>query len=124
MATYAHPHEDQVKVASGLDVIAAIWLFISAFSVAMTHSLAASNAIVGVVVFVLACIRAFGAYGETWLSWVNAILGLWVLVSPWILQTAPGQTAITNNVITGIVIIVLAVWSALATNTETPSSTI
>jgi hypothetical protein len=123
MATLVHPHDGQVKLASGLDVLAAIWLFISAFTVMMGHSLALSNGIVGVCVFVLACIRAFGAYGDAWLSWVNAILGLWVLISPWTLRDVQMQSAVTNNVITGIVIMILAIWSALATNTEPTNTT-
>jgi hydrogenase-4 membrane subunit HyfE len=118
MATISHPHENQVKVASGLDVLAAIWLFISAFTVPMTYSLAWTNGVIAVIVFVLAGIRASGAYDQSWLSWVNAILGLCALLAPWFASVNPRSPAIINNVITGGIIILLAIWSALATNTE------
>jgi hypothetical protein len=122
MATFTHPHADQVKVASGLDVLAAIWLFISAFIVHMNLSLAWSTGIVAVIIFILACVRAFGAYGVVSLSWINALLGLWVLISPWVIRPMPMHQAVMNNVITGIIVIILAVWSALATSTEMGSS--
>jgi hypothetical protein len=53
------------------------------------------------------------------LSWINVLLGIWVLISPWVLGFAGHATPMTNNVITGIVIIILAAWSALATSSTT-----
>ncbi len=120
MATLAHPHSDQVKFASGIDVVAAIWLFISAFAVPMVPGLAWNDGIAAIVVGILAAVRAAGAYGESWLSWLNAMVGAWVLISPWVYSSTPYQSAVTSNVITGIAIIVFGIWSALATNTERP----
>ena len=113
----AHPHANQVRTASGLDVIASIWLFISAFAVTMTPAEAWSNAIAGVVVFVFSIIRTSGAYGQSWLSWINALIGLWVFFSPWILGSPTGSV-MANNLITGGVIFLLGLWSALATTSE------
>lgn len=122
MTMMAHPHDTQVRTASGLDVLAGIWLFISAFVIRATTGLHWSNGIVAVAVVILAAIRAGGAYRESWLSWINALLGLWVLISPWVISRTPTHGIITNNVITGIVIIVLAAWSALASGSENTGS--
>jgi hypothetical protein len=46
---------------------------------------------------------------------VNAILGLWVVISPWIVDRTANRDLMWNSVVTGFVIIVLAVWSAIAT---------
>jgi len=47
-----------------------------------------------------------------WQAWVNAILGLWFIVAPFII--AESKTAnITNGLITGIVLVILGVWAAL-----------
>jgi len=118
MAVLTHSHREQVRVASGLDVLAAIWLFISAFAVSMYYGLAWSNAIVPVVVFILAGIRATRAETTPGLSWINFLLGIWVLISPWAVHSTQTHAAITNNVIMGIIMIILPLWSALAGGTN------
>ncbi len=118
MAVLTHSHREQVRVASGLDVLAAIWLFISAFAVSMYYGLAWSNAIVAVVVFILAGIRATRAETTPGLSWINFLLGIWVLISPWAVHSTQTHAAITNNVIMGIIMIILPLWSALAGGTN------
>ncbi|HVW66669.1 MAG TPA: SPW repeat protein [Candidatus Peribacteraceae bacterium] len=45
-----------------------------------------------------------------WQQWVNGILGLWVLITPFLGLT--GQAYIWTLVITGIVIAVLGFWGA------------
>ncbi len=116
---YAIRNKGQVMTASGLDVLAGIWILISPFVLGV-HNLqqfTTNNVIVGIVIGVLAAIRFFGAYQASYLSWINAILGLWLLLTPWILRFSHYSTPTTNNVIFGIVVIVLACWSALATDT-------
>jgi hypothetical protein len=46
-----------------------------------------------------------------WQDWVNGILGLWVILLPFI-----GMTDMTTLVITGIVIAVLGFWAASSGN--------
>jgi 4-amino-4-deoxy-L-arabinose transferase-like glycosyltransferase len=120
---YVIRHKGQVMTASGLDVLAGIWLLISPFVLRFSYygltQATTNNVILGIVIGVLAAIRFFGAYRESWLSWINAVLGLWVLLSPWILRFSHNSYATTNNVILGIVVIVLASWSALATEAST-----
>lgn len=45
-----------------------------------------------------------------WQQWVNAFLGLWVLITPFFRWSPSGLT--TNLVITGIVIAILGFWGA------------
>lgn len=109
----------QVQTASGLDVLAGIWLLISPFVLMFYSQMATSNnVIVGLAIALIASIRFFGAYDAAWLSWINAVLGLWVLLSPWILGFSEFDVATGNNIILGIIVIVLASWSALATNAD------
>jgi hypothetical protein len=116
MAVVLQPH--QVKLASGLDTLAGIWLLISAFLMPINGVVAWDLAIIGLIVAVLAAVRAFGDYKPSWPSWVNAVLGLWVLVNPWIMARTMSEGTMWNCVITGLIIIVLAVWSALASDTR------
>ena len=127
MAATNNMNRSQAQSASGLNLLAAIWLFISAFVVPIHGPMTTNNVIFGICVAVLAVIRLGGAYDQSWLSWLNALLGVWVVISPWAVigagQGGPTNGMIVNNCITGGVIFVLGCWSALATNSapgETP----
>jgi hypothetical protein len=49
------------------------------------------------------------------LSWINALLGIWLIISPFVLYPAVRPVALAyNNVILGIIVLVLGVWSAVA----------
>jgi hypothetical protein len=109
------------RTASILNLIAGLWLIITPFRMGY-YLLPAplwNSLIVGAVVGVLALIRAFDPGRNVVLSWINLILGLWLIVSPFILHNAYHMRtlAINNDVIAGIVIAVLSVWSAAATPT-------
>jgi len=46
-----------------------------------------------------------------WLNWVVLFLGLWILVSPWLLNfSAYGNIVLWNNVISGVLVILFALW--------------
>ena len=127
-ATFGRPNESslysQEKLASGLNVLAGLWLIISPWVLHdQTQQAYTNNVILGIVIAVLAAIRAGGAYRATWLSWINLLLGLWVIISPWVLQFPASQTqAFWNNVIVGVIVAILAIWSAVATRSAMPVS--
>jgi hypothetical protein len=114
MRRVTQPVNNQVKLASGLNVLAGIWEILAPFILGYSGFVTpTTNAIiVGLIVAVLAAIRYFGAYSASWLSWINAILGVWLIVAPFILGY--GNPARTNDIIVGIIIAVLGTWSALA----------
>jgi len=126
-ATTVNNHRTQVQWASGLNLLAAIWLFISAFVIYDRGPMVTNNVICGIAVAILAAIRAGGAYEQGWLSWLNALIGVWVIVSPWAVMgtgaNGPTNGIIINNVITGVVMVILGCWSAIATNTEPAGAT-
>lgn len=116
-------HRAQVQTASGLDVLAGIWLIISPFIVGYSAITGATvnDVILGIIIGILAAIRFFGAYEAAFISWINVILGIWVLISPWVLDYFSISTsALSNNVVMGIIVIILAAWSALATTSPMP----
>jgi hypothetical protein len=54
------------------------------------------------------------------LSWINFVLGLWLIIAPFALRYSTVSTAMWNNVIVGIVVAVLAIIRALE-HTNLPS---
>ncbi|MBX6357954.1 SPW repeat protein [Thermobispora bispora] len=99
------------QMMDGLTLLAGVYLAISPWIVGFVGNtaLTVNNLIVGLMVAALAlgCAWAFGrTYG---VSWVIPLLGLWTIFSPWLVRGGDVRTGgmITNNIITGIVILVL-----------------
>jgi hypothetical protein len=113
--TYRANNPNTVKWASGINILAGLWLIIAPW-IFNYFGLGGvwNSVIVGIIVVVLAAIRVFGAYQATWLSWVNCVLGLWMIASPWIFNYTANQTRLWNSVITGVIVAILGAWSALA----------
>ena len=115
----------QVRTASGLNILAALWLIVAPFVLALTGNMQVfwDSVIVGVIVLVLAAIREFSPAHNVWLSWVNVVLGLWLIVAPFALGFTTLSLTLWNSVLVGVVIAVLAFWSAMtARNTAVPHS--
>jgi hypothetical protein len=90
--------------ADGLTFLAGIFLAMSPWVVGFTgHSaMTASNLIAGIAIAVLALgFAAAYAYMHR-MAWVAPILGVWVIVAPWLVTGGtPSTEAITSNVIVG-----------------------
>ena len=109
----------QVVVASGINLILGLWLIIAPFVLGFTaHTHSEWNTIiVGILVATIAAIRIWGGRGASWLSWINAGLALWLIVSPWIYGNSDISAILWNDIIVGVVVLVLSAWSALAQET-------
>lgn len=51
------------------------------------------------------------------LSWINFILGLWLIVAPFVLEYRHISAAMWNSVVVGIVVAILAIYRALEKST-------
>jgi hypothetical protein len=98
-------------LAEGLMFLAGTYTAISAWIYgfnATAPSLAATNLIVGIAVTMLAFGFATNYARTHALSWVTPLLGVWLIISPWIVEGVSTTTAmILSNVIAGAVVLVL-----------------
>ncbi|TIV09197.1 MAG: hypothetical protein E5W02_21910, partial [Mesorhizobium sp.] len=88
------------KSLDWITLVLAICLFISpcGFTAAMVP---AWNAwIVGVLLGALA-LATLSVFAE-WEEWVSAVLGLWLIVSPWLLGFAADTNVMTTHVVLGV----------------------
>jgi hypothetical protein len=108
----AHTNATQMRLASGLQIIAGLYMLISVWIGATGTGHAWNGIIFGIVIAVLATSRFVGSTGP-WASWVNALIGVWLIVSPFIVGYA-GSGWEWNSIILGIIIALLGVWSAVA----------
>jgi hypothetical protein len=111
-------HRTQAQWASGLNVLAGLWVLGTALAVLDHGPVVTNNLLCGIAVIALAAVRFSGAYDQTWVSWLNALVGAWLVVSPWAVTAAPTHDLILSNCIAGGVVAVLGCWSAMATTTE------
>jgi SPW repeat len=104
-----------VRAASGLNVLAGIWLIIAPFVLGYSGGDPYWNDIVfGAITGVPALARVAGALRAFWLSWINMLIGVWIFVSAfWLDATSAAQT---NDIVLGAIVFVLAVASATATD--------
>ncbi|MGH6894965.1 MAG: SPW repeat protein [Geminicoccaceae bacterium] len=109
------------------NLILAIWLFISpwvlqfasgATTVGTPAEAAAAGSVVvaaawnawifGVVVAAIAAAGLLGAHA--WEEWTNLLIGLWLVISPWVLGFSGNAVATWNTLVVGLLIFALAAW--------------
>jgi hypothetical protein len=104
------------KSLSGLVALAGLWEVLSPFILGYSATLAALwNAIIaGVVLIILGVWTALNEEPglDKTLEWVNAVVGVWLVVSPFALGYSAVAAAVWNDIIVGAVVIVLAAWAA------------
>jgi hypothetical protein len=103
--------------ASWLNIVLGIWVIISPFALAfgMFPRAMWNNVATGAAIVILAIIRTSTPQQPGW-SWSNAILGIWLIISPFVLAFAM-PVALWNNVILGIIIAIVALANAATTRT-------
>lgn len=109
--------QDQVRTLSGLNVLAGGWLIISPFL--LNYSIDGNvwqQVIFGVAVAAFGLVR-LAAPSQAWASWVNAAIGIWMVIAPWAIA-GTSLAAKWNQVIAGLVIAGLALASAASTEAE------
>jgi hypothetical protein len=94
------------KLCDVANLVLGAVLFFSPWMFAFDAGKVSQNAnITGLVIAIIA-IAALAAFA-VWEEWLNLIVGLWALVSPWVLGFQ-GTTAMTVHVVIGAAVAVLA----------------
>lgn len=91
---------DVANLVLGAVLLLSPWIF--GFDAGMVS---ANANITGLVIAVLA-VAALAAFA-VWEEWLNLVVGLWALVSPWVLGFQ-GTTAMTVHVVIGAAVAILA----------------
>jgi hypothetical protein len=102
--------------AAWINVLLGIWVIISPFVLgfALVPRAMWNNVIAGIIVAALAPSRTGSPRQSGW-SWANVILGIWLIISPFVLAYAT-TIAVWNNVILGIIILIVGVTNAAVTH--------
>ncbi|HET9721885.1 MAG TPA: SPW repeat protein [Candidatus Saccharimonadales bacterium] len=98
---------EDVRAVAGVNFILGIWLIISPWIFSYTSGAVQWDQFgFGIAVVVLSVIR-YAVPRSSWASWLNALIGIWMIIAPFALS-ANRAVAYWNEVIIGIVIAILA----------------
>jgi hypothetical protein len=108
-------NNDASQGGSIFNVLAGIWLIISPWALGFAGLPAATwnTGVLGIAILILGAIR-LGTVGTQGLSWVNLLLGIWLIISPFVLQFTGSTNGMWNAVIVGILVGLFSLWAALA----------
>src|SRR2546429_7139875 len=93
-----------------INVLLGAWLAVSPWVLGSQDQMAPTAN--GVVIGLALIAAALGAIfmPRAWEEWTEGLLGLWMGISPWVLGFAGQMDAMRNAVVSGVVVMVLALW--------------
>src|SRR5246500_5049092 len=94
------------KLCDVANLILGAFLFVSPWILGFSGGRAGQNANIAGIIIVVLAIAALSAFA-VWEEWLNLIVGLWTLVSPWLLGFQ-GTRAMTVHVVIGAAVAILA----------------
>lgn len=121
MATTISHQRMSVRTASGLDIVAGAWIFLSPFLLGFSQLSGAlwNNLIIGAAVIIFSASHATsGTARRAWASWINVVLGTWLILSPFILGFSADTRPFWNNIVLGAVVVILALISGASSGTD------
>ena len=95
------------KLCDVANLILGAFLFFSPWILGFGGTRAAENANIAGIIIVVLAIVALSAFA-VWEEWLNLIVGLWTLVSPWVLGFHDATKAMMVCVVVGILVAILA----------------
>ena len=95
-----------------VNLILGVWMLVSPWILGFqSESGTAANAVIlGVLIAAVALIASVRAMA--WQEWTNLVLGVWLIISPWVLRFSHTTAAMWDAVIVGILVALLALWAA------------
>ncbi|MCC6889364.1 MAG: SPW repeat protein [Hyphomicrobiales bacterium] len=94
------------RVCDVLNLILGAFLFFSPWIFGFASGAQTQNAVISGIAIMVLSIAALAAFA-TWEEWLNLIIGLWVVVSPWVLGFADTTAAMVALAV-GILVAAIA----------------
>ncbi len=102
-----------MKALGWINFILGLWLIAAAFIFSTgVSAVMAEEIVLGIIIAVLAYASAAGRPSAV-VSWLVAIAGLWTLVAPSMIAYGGLTTSRTNDIVVGIVVLVLGFANAV-----------
>lgn len=117
-------NKTQIMTANYLDAVAGLWVVLTPYALGLSENqpFLWNNIIVGLIIVVSSLIGARQIDKASGFDVVNAVLGLWVMASPWLLDLTSHELATRTSVFTGALVLGLGIWGAIASGGAAKSS--
>jgi hypothetical protein len=113
MATTTSNRPSRTFGANSINIALGIWLILAPFILGYHLSVAVWNDIIlGIVIGAIALLRTYGV-NPLGMSWVNVVLGIWLIIAPFVLNFGNEPAARWNDIIVGLLVVIFA-WSNTA----------
>jgi len=101
---YSAADLSEIRWASGANVLFGAWLFIAPWLLSYIQNVIRWNdRIAGAALMILATLRFIRPLGRFWIGWINALIGLWMIAAPFVLNCQQ-ISAQVNELTTGIAV--------------------
>lgn len=94
-----------------VNAVLGAWLILSPWALGFAGDMMAMWNFVAVGALLLATALGATFFPRAWEEWTESVLGLWMVVSPWILGFAAIEAAKVDAVLSGLVVLTLALWA-------------
>jgi len=105
---------NRTMLADGIILIACVWLYVSPWVLKYGGNAGWNSTICAIVIAVLALARIFGTdripLAEQ-ADWVSAVIGLWLILAPWVINSYEDTADKWSTVAMGAVIAIIATAS-------------
>jgi hypothetical protein len=116
MFTNIRDYAAQARTASSINLLLGIWLIASPWIFDYGGRTAVvSSVMTGALIAIIAASRLASLRSTASLSGVNLLLAVWTIASPWLGEYTANVAAVLDNVILGVVVAALAIFSGSAT---------
>lgn len=110
---------EDFKWESGTNILLGLWLVLSPFFFGYASSAElGSDMLAGAAIALLAAFRTFQRDVGDWADWLTALLGVWVLLSPWIIGFSNNQAHTFNDVMVGTIVLAFSLVSRFILHRE------
>ena len=93
------------------NLVLAVCLFFSPWVIGFASDTTATwNAWIAAIVLGALAVATLSAFAE-WEEWANMVIGLWLIVSPWLLGFMANVNAMWTHVILGVLVAAIAAWA-------------
>jgi thiol:disulfide interchange protein len=116
--------KQNVKTVNWLIVVSGIWLIVAPFILGFKGTMLGMNDVITGVVIAMISLIAIGLPEESgWMNWVSALLGVWILITSFLIASI-GIAGMWNNLIIGVITVFLGIWGAISmsASASSPSS--
>jgi hypothetical protein len=93
-----------------VNLVAGLWIFFAPWVLGAHAGALVGNYVVPGILITLCAITGLAEF-RPWKEWVNILLGIWLLITPWFLHSRGGTALSWNVAVCGAVVIVCACWA-------------